>query len=108
MMKVAGVDEIDVGKANILTVLDGEKLESFEIEITKVDALNNIKNIYFNVTDERLLEKTGGIVQGMSGSPIIQGDKIVGAVTHVVISSPTSGFGISIIKMLEDGEKLKD
>ena len=64
-----------------------------------------VKNIYFEVKDKELLERTGGIVQGMSGSPIIQDGKIVGAVTHVVVSNPTSGYGISIIKMLEEGEK---
>lgn len=104
-LKVASLDEIELGKATIYTVLEGEKLEEYEIEITKIDKNNETKNIYFEVTDKTLLEKTGGIVQGMSGSPIIQGDKIVGAVTHVVISNPSSGYGISIISMLEDGEK---
>ncbi len=104
-LKVASLDEIELGTATIYTVLEGEKLEEYEIEITKIDKNNETKNIYFEVTDKTLLEKTGGIVQGMSGSPIIQGDKIVGAVTHVVISNPSSGYGISIISMLEDGEK---
>ncbi len=104
-LEVAKVDEIEVGPAKIITVLEGSKEEYYDIKITKVDLDSNIKNIYFTVTDERLLEKTGGIVQGMSGSPIIQNDKIIGAVTHVVISNPASGYGISIIKMLEEGEK---
>lgn len=105
VLKVAGVDEIEEGKAYIYTVLKGEELGKYEIEITKTDAKSDVKNIYFKVTDKTLLAKTGGIVQGMSGSPIIQNDKIVGAVTHVVISNPSSGYGISIIKMLEEGEK---
>lgn len=104
-LKVANLNEVEEGKAVIYTVLEGEKLEGFEIEITKVDEKSEMKNIYFKVTDERLLEKTGGIVQGMSGSPIIQNDKIIGAVTHVVISNPSNGYGISIVNMLEEGEK---
>lgn len=104
-LKVANLNEIEEGQATIYTVLEGEKLEGFEIEITKVDEKSEMKNIYFKVTDERLLEKTGGIVQGMSGSPIIQNDKIIGAVTHVVISNPSAGYGISIVNMLEEGEK---
>ena len=86
-------------------MLNGDKIEEFDIEITNIDKQNEIKNIYFEVKDNYLLEKTGGIVQGMSGSPIIQNNKIIGAVTHVVVSNPRSGYGISIIKMLEDGEK---
>lgn len=104
-VKVATLDEVKLGKATIYTVLEGETLGEYEIEITKVDTTSSSKNIYFKVTDEVLLEKTGGIVQGMSGSPIIQNGKIIGAVTHVVISNPSSGYGISIIKMLEDGEE---
>ena len=67
--------------------------------------LLDIKNIYFEVTDEALLNKTGGIVQGMSGSPIVQNGKLIGAVTHVLIDDVTTGYGISIITMLEEGEK---
>lgn len=104
-MKVAEMSEIELGQAKIYTVLDGEEVGAYDIEITRVDPNNETKNIYFKVTDKELLEKTGGIVQGMSGSPIIQHDKIVGAVTHVVISNPSNGYGISIISMLEDGEK---
>lgn len=103
-LKVAQPDEIEEGKAKIYTVLKGETLGEYEIEITKTDPNNPTKNIYFKVTDPELLSKTGGIVQGMSGSPIIQNDKIVGAVTHVVISNPTNGYGIDITSMLESGE----
>ena len=104
-LEVAKIDEIEKGRATIYTVLNGDKIEEFDIEITNIDKQNEIKNIYFEVKDNYLLEKTGGIVQGMSGSPIIQNNKIIGAVTHVVVSNPRSGYGISIIKMLEDGEK---
>lgn len=103
-MKVADITDVKEGPAKIYTVLNGEELGEYEINITKVDKSSNIKNIYFDVTDKTLLEKTGGIVQGMSGSPIIQGNMIVGAVTHVVISNPSSGYGISIKTMLETGE----
>lgn len=104
-LKVADVSEIGEGNAKIITVLNGESLGEYDIKITKVDKDSSTKNIYFDVVDKELLEKTGGIVQGMSGSPIIQGNKIIGAVTHVVISNPSSGFGISIKTMLEEGER---
>lgn len=104
-LKVAKIDEVKTGNAKLYTVLDGNTLGAYDIEITKVDPNNEVKNIYFKVTDETLLEKTGGIVQGMSGSPIVQDDKIVGAVTHVVISDPEFGYGISIVTMLNEGEK---
>lgn len=104
-LPIASLDEVKTGSAKIYTVLDGEEVGEYDIEITKIDSKNEIKNIYFEVKDKELLERTGGIVQGMSGSPIIQDGKIIGAVTHVVVSNPASGYGISIIKMLEDGEK---
>ena len=69
-----------------------------------IDNSHPTKNILFEVTDKNLLKKGNGIVQGMSGSPIIQNDKIIGAVTNVVISDVTLGYGISIITMLEEGE----
>ena len=64
-----------------------------------------IKRIYFEITDEDLINRAGGIVQGMSGSPIIQNNKLIGAVTHVTIDNVKTGYGISIINMLEQGEK---
>lgn len=104
--KVASTDEIHTGKATIMTVLDGTEVKEYAIEITKIN--NNMsqknKNILFTITDQELLEKTGGIVQGMSGSPIIQDDKIVAAVTHVVVNDPTRGYGIFITNMLEEAE----
>ena len=65
----------------------------------------SIKNFYFEVTDEKLLEKAGGIVQGMSGSPIVQDGNLIGAVTHVSIDKVNTGYGISIITMLKSGEE---
>ena len=104
-LEIAPLSEVKIGKASIYTVLDGEKIGEYEINISRIDENNDIKNIYFEVTDKNLLERTGGIVQGMSGSPIIQNNKIIGAVTHVVVSNPKSGYAIGIIKMLEEGEK---
>ena len=101
---VAQKEDIKVGKAKILTVLDDKEIKEYEIEITKINEYNKIKNIYFEVTDKELLKKTGGIVQGMSGSPIIQNDKIIGAVTHVIVDNVKTGYGIFITTMLEEGE----
>lgn len=104
LYKVAKPNEIKKGSAKILTVLNGNKVESFDINIIKLNSKDTTKNILFEITDERLLDKTGGIIQGMSGSPIIQGDYIIGAVTHVIVDSPKKGYGIFITNMLEEGE----
>ncbi|MFV0275068.1 MAG: SpoIVB peptidase [Bacilli bacterium] len=105
-LKVASKDEIKLGKAEIYTVLDGITPEAFKINITKIELDNNkkTKNFLFEITDKTLLEKTGGIVQGMSGSPIIQNNMIIGAVTHVLVDNTTKGYGIYIVNMLEEGE----
>lgn len=105
LKKVANLDEIKTGPAKILTVIDGDEIKEYDINIIKImkkDANN--KNILFEVTDKELLEKTGGIVQGMSGSPILQNDLIIGAVTHVVVEDPKKGYGIFITNMLKEGE----
>ena len=102
---ISSLDDVKLGSAYIYTVLDGEKKEKFEINITKIDKQSDLKNIHFEVVSKELLDKTGGIVQGMSGSPIVQDNKLIGAVTHVVVSDPKFGYGIGIIKMLEEGEK---
>ena len=105
LIEVGNPDDLTVGKASIYTVIDGNEIEEFEINITKINKTSDIKNISFEVTDDRLLDATGGIVQGMSGSPIIQNNKIFGAVTHVIVNKPTTGYGIFITTMLEEGEK---
>ena len=105
LYEVATPDEVKIGKATIYTVLEGEKIKDYSIEITAINETSDIKNISFVIDDEELLKKTGGVVQGMSGSPIIQNDKIIGAVTHVVIDNPATGYGIFITTMLEEGEK---
>ena len=104
--KVAKPTEIKKGKAKILTVLEGNTVSEYEININKINDENSKnKNFTFEITDKELLKKTGGIVQGMSGSPIIQGDYIIGAVTHVVVEDPTKGYGIFITNMLEESER---
>ena len=105
-MKVADFDDIDLGKAYIYTTINGEEKEKYEIEITNKEkkSIDTSKAISFKIIDNRLLEETGGIVQGMSGSPIIQNNKIIGAVTHVVVDDVTKGYAIFIRTMLEEGE----
>ena len=105
LMKVADPKEIVLGGASILTVLDKDKVEEFSINIDKIDYNDDLKNMLFTITDPVLLEKTGGIVQGMSGSPIIQNGKIIGAVTHVIVDDCTKGYGIFITNMLEESER---
>ena len=97
--------DIKPGKAIIKTVILGQKKQEFEITILNVDKNHKTKNILFEVTDETLLSKGNGIVQGMSGSPIIQNNKLVGAVTHVVVDNPHKGYGIMITNMLKESEK---
>ena len=104
-LEVGKPNDLKVGKATIYTVINKETVEEFEVNITKINTNSNIKNISFEVTDPKLLNTSGGIVQGMSGSPIIQDNKIFGAVTHVIINNPTTGYGIFITTMLEEGEK---
>jgi len=105
LYKVADSDDIKLGKASILTVIEDNKVEEFSINILKINETDKVtKNILFEVTDKKLLDLSGGIVQGMSGSPIIQNDKIIGAITHVVVDDPTKGYGIFITNMLEEAE----
>ncbi len=105
LIEVAKKEEIKLGKAYIYTVLKDNTVEKFEINITNINDYNKIKNISFEITDERLLNETGGIVQGMSGSPIVQNDKLCGVVTHVIIDKVKTGYGLFITTMLEEGEK---
>lgn len=102
---VAEPNEVKTGKATILTVTEDSNVVEYSINITKIDKSSKIKNIYFEIDDEELLKKTGGIVQGMSGSPIMQDGKIIGAVTHVVVENVKKGYGIFITTMLTEGER---
>ena len=99
-MKTADKNEIKEGKALLRSSVSG-KIEDYEIDISKInrDSGTN-KNFVVTITDPRLLELTGGIVQGLSGSPIIQNGKLIGAVTHVTVNDPTKGYGIFIGNML--------
>lgn len=103
LYEVGDFNDIKLGEASILTVVKGTEISEYDITINKVTS-GDIKNILFEITDENLLNTSGGIVQGMSGSPIIQNGKIVGAVTHVVIDNPVKGYGIYIGTMLEEAE----
>ncbi len=103
--EVANINEVELGKATIYTVLNGTLEQQYEINISKIDKDSKIKNFYFEIIDEELLNETGGVVQGMSGSPIMQNDKIIGAVTHVIVDDVKKGYGISIVTMLEEGER---
>lgn len=107
-MKVALRNEIKEGPAKILTTVDEEGPKFYNIEIEKLLAQDSPgpKSMVIKITDQKLLDKTGGIVQGMSGSPIIQDNKIVGAVTHVLINKPDVGYGIYIEWMLKDANIL--
>ena len=100
---LASREEVNEGDANILCTLDDNSISRYDIKIEKINNNSkNTKNFIIRVTDETLLKKTGGIVQGMSGSPIIQNGKLVGAVTHVLVDDPTRGYGIFIENMLQN------
>lgn len=95
---------VHTGKASILSSVDGTGIHEYAIEITRVNPQTSPapKSMVLRVTDEKLLEATGGIVQGMSGSPILQDGRIIGAVTHVFVSDPTQGYGVYVDWMLEE------
>ncbi len=98
---VAPAAEVKAGKASIRCTLGDDGIGEYEIEIVEIDhSARPTKSFTVRVTDERLLSRTGGIVQGMSGSPIIQNGRLVGAVTHVLVDDPTSGYGIFVENML--------
>lgn len=105
LYEVGKYEDIKKGTAKIITVLNGNEKKEYDINILNVNNnINDNKNILFEVTDNNLIEKTGGIVQGMSGSPIIQDNKIIGAVTNVVVNNPKKGYGVLITSMLEEAE----
>lgn len=106
-LEIAAFNEITLDYAYIYTTLEDNKVNKYKIKI--LDKYNNKRNTQkafsFEIVDEELINDTGGIVQGMSGSPIIQNNKIIGCVTNVVVDNVKLGYGISIITMLEEGEK---
>lgn len=104
---VALSDEVEIGKAQMITTVDGTEPEYFDIEITAVHGKGDEeKNMVIKVTDEDLLDKTGGIVQGMSGSPIVQNGMLAGAVTHVFVNDPKQGYAIFADTMLDTAQQL--
>ena len=94
--------DVKSGPATILSTVAGENTREYSVEILKVypNAGESGRNMLLRITDQELLNVTGGIVQGMSGSPIIQNGKLIGAVTHVLVNDPTTGYGIFIENML--------
>lgn len=108
LIETANIDEVNKGQAYIYTVIDGNKIEKFEIEITQVkrQSSQDVKGITFKVVDKRLLNISNGVVAGMSGSPIVQNGKLIGAVTHVIVDDVKSGYGVFIDWMLEESQAL--
>ncbi len=100
-IKTANISEVEMGKATIYSTVENNQTKEYEISIVKVDAFNkDNRNFVIKIDDDELIELSGGIVQGMSGSPIVQNGKLIGAVTHVFVNDPTRGYGIAIDKML--------
>ena len=101
------MSQVETGKAHILSTVD-DSIKSYEISILRTMPFGSAaKGLMIKITDPVLLQKTGGIIQGMSGSPIIQNGKLIGAVTHVLVNDPTRGYGIFIENMLAEAEKIK-
>jgi len=102
-LPVADSKEIRAGKATIRSNISGQEVQEYSVEILKIypSGKQGGRNMLLKITDPQLLDSTGGIVQGMSGSPIIQDGKLVGAVTHVLVNDPTTGYGIFIENMLD-------
>lgn len=100
-IEAGDIDDVTPGRAQIYTTVSANEIQCYDISIVKVDKNNSQnRNYVIKIDDEDLIDATGGIVQGMSGSPIVQNGKLVGAVTHVFINDPTRGYGISIENML--------
>jgi len=101
MMETASLGEARVGEAEILSTVDGKEPKSYCVRIDKIERRNGEERYQLTITDSELLQRTGGVVCGMSGSPILQNGKLVGAVTHVLVNDPTRGYGIFIENMLD-------
>ena len=103
LIPVAHPSEVHIGPAQILTVVHGQKVESFNVKIIQINHQDHadVKGLVIQVTDPLLIQKTGGIIQGMSGSPILEDGKLVGAVTHVFVSNPLQGYGVYAEWMLQ-------
>ncbi|HZJ56761.1 MAG TPA: SpoIVB peptidase [Clostridia bacterium] len=103
-------DNVKLGPAKILSTIDEEGIKEFDVQVIKINDQNqaSAKGMVIEIVDPRLLDRTGGIVQGMSGSPIIQGGKIIGAITHVFVNDPKKGYGIFIEWMMDESNKIID
>ena len=108
VLKVGNIDNVKLGTAYIYTTNTDNKIEKYKIKILDIDKSSSEKNYYFEIVDKELLKMSGGIVQGMSGSPIVQGDTIIGAVTRVLVDDVSRGYGLDIVTMLEEGDKIVD
>lgn len=106
LLEVGTLEDIKMGEAYIYTTNVDDEVVKYKINIIDVDKKDDSKNIYFEIEDKALEKMSGGIVQGMSGSPIVQGDKIIGAVTRVLVEDVSKGYGISIVTMLETGDTI--
>ena len=108
MMETAQQQEVEPGPAQILTTIDEGGVRAYDIEIEEISFSTSDpnRNLLLHVTDPELLAATGGIVQGMSGSPIIQNGRLVGAVTHVLVKDPTRGYGIFVENMLRTADEV--
>ena len=107
-MSVAFAQEVMTGEAEIWTTVEGETPRSYRVTIEKINDADPRRNMVIRVTDKELLAATGGIVQGMSGSPIVQNGRLVGAVTHVLVNDPTRGYGIFAQTMLRQVEQIAE
>lgn len=108
LLKVGNIDDVKLGTAYIYTTNTDNIIEKYKIKILDIDKNSSEKNYYFEIVDKDLLKMSGGIVQGMSGSPIVQGDTIIGAVTRVLVDDVSRGYGLDIVTMLEEGDKILD
>ena len=102
-MPVGYKNDVKIGNASVYVNTNEQTVEKFSVYIDSINKYNtsDTKNFVLTITDKRLLDKTGGIVQGMSGCPIVQNGKLVGAVTHVFVNDPTRGYGIFIENMID-------
>ena len=107
-LPVAARDEIRTGDAEIIANIDGDKVQRYSVQIVRLYPENDEygRGMMLRVTDETLLAQTGGILQGMSGSPVVQNGRLIGAVTHVLVDDPASGYAICIDDMLREAESV--
>ena len=101
-VEVGNIEDINLGEAYIRTVIDGDNVEEFKINILNINKNDRTKNILFEIVDSNLINKTGGVIQGMSGSPIMQNNKMIGVVNYVIVNEPTKGYGIFLTTMLDE------